>query len=257
MSGKQRMSSSCVRSFMTHSAHHRPTPRWRNFLRGRAADGKPWRTRSIVSCLLVGALLAFAAGYVFFEVNWRAVPDYLGEIDPFVLIALMAILPMGGFSIGVLYLVAGVRFGPLWGGAVVAGVTAVHLLLSHWIGRGLLRGPIERFLKKRRYQFPAVPKGEEVGFSVLGALIPGLPYFVRNYLLALSGIPLRVYFWVCLPVYVLRSYLVIFLGDYSTDPSNTRLVTLGAFYVLKLAVCGYVIWRLRRRYQLKHARASH
>ncbi|WP_438483434.1 TVP38/TMEM64 family protein [Oleiharenicola lentus] len=225
----------------------------RNFLKGRSADGKPWKPASIAKWLIAGTVLAVAAVFILLKTDWRAIPGYLAGINAFLLIALMAVLPMGGFSIGIIYLVAGVRFGPIWGGVVVTGITAVHLLLSHWIARGLLRGPLERFMKKRRYQLPEIPKGEEIGFSLLGALIPGLPYFARNYLISLSGLPLRIYFWVCLPVYVIRSYLVIFLGDSTTDPDLTRILVLGGFYVLKLSICAYVIWRLRKRYQLKKA----
>lgn len=241
-----------------HSSHSHPPLKTvaRNFLRGRGADGKPWRPRSILLGLLLGATLACTAVWVLLKVDWRAIPGYLEGVNPVLLIGLMALLPMGGFSIGILYLVAGVRFGPWWGGLVVAGVTAVHLLLSHWVARGFFRERVERFLHRRRFRVPTVPAGEEVGFSVLGALIPGLPYFVRNYLISLSGIPLRIYFWVCLPIYVARSYLVIFLGDYSTDPSVMQLAVLGGFYVVKISVCAYVIWRLRRRYQLKSERIA-
>jgi uncharacterized membrane protein YdjX (TVP38/TMEM64 family) len=235
------------RSFATHL---------RNFLRGRSAEGKPWRTRSILLWLAAGAIAAIVAVFILLEVNWRAIPGHLAGVNAALLICLMVLLPMGGFSIGIIYLVAGVRFGPVWGGVVVTAVTATHLLLSHWIARGLFRRPLERFLKRRRYHLPTVPPGEEVGFSFLGALVPGLPYFIRNYLISLTGIPLRIYFSVCLPVYVARSYLVIFLGDYSTDPNNTRLLVLAAFYVLKLSICAYVIWRLRRRYQFKKARVK-
>lgn len=84
------------------------------------------------------------------------------------------------------------------------------------------------------------------------ALVPGLPYFVRNYLLALSDIPLRTYFWICWPVYVFRSSLVIFLGDFSQDFSWRRVGLLGGVLLLKVAICAYLIHWLRSRYKAVH-----
>lgn len=161
----------------------------------------------------------------------------------------MATLPVTGFSVGVIYLVAGAKFGPLLGGVAVAGATACHLVLTHWISRSFLRAPLLRLLERRGHRLPEIPAGENGAVSVMAALVPGVPYFARNYLLALSGIPLRTYFWICLPIYVARSYVTIFLGDLSGDPSRQRLVVLVLVYVAKLAVCAYLLARLRKRYK--------
>jgi uncharacterized membrane protein YdjX (TVP38/TMEM64 family) len=129
----------------------------------------------------------------------------------------------------------------------VAGATAVHLILSHWICRTVLRGPLQRLLKRRNHSLPHAPEGEHASVAAMAALVPALPYFSRNYLLALTDIPLRVYFWVCLPIYVVRSYIVILLGDIGMDVSRRTLAILIGVYVLKLSICGYLLWRIRRR----------
>ena len=169
---------------------------------------------------------------------------------------LIALLPVTGFSVAVTYLVAGIKFGPVLGGVAVAGATAVHLLLTYWISRTFLRAPLQRFLARRKHALPHVPEGENASVAAMAALVPGLPYFARNYLLALTDMPLRIYFWVCLPIYVARSYLVILVGDLGLDLNRRSLTILGVAYGVKLAICGWLLWRIRRRIKRAHAAAA-
>lgn len=211
--------------------------------------------------LLVGGMLLLGVGVValfaFTELDIATVQRSIEGLNPVLIFALMATLPVAGFSVGVMYLVAGAKFGPLLGGALVAAATAIHLLATHWISRSFLRRPLERLLSRRRHHLPEIPPGENGAISVMAALVPGIPYFARNYLLALSGVPLRTYFWICLSIYVARSYVTIFLGDLGSDPDRTKLAVLIAVYALKLGICAYLIARLRRRYkQRRHAKAE-
>lgn len=176
----------------------------------------------------------------------------LERLDAVALIPLMAILPIFGFPIAVVYLVAGARFGPAVGGLVVALITAVHLLGSYAIGRSMLRGPLQRFIEKRHHHLPQVPDDEQAPVALIAVLIPGLPYFVRNYLLVLAGVRLKILFTVCLPLYVARSYVTILLGDLSSDPNRTGLIVLIVVDVLKVVVCAVVIWRLREHHRKFH-----
>lgn len=210
------------------------------------------RTSTLRRRWLVGAALVLAAAlvivlYVRSDIDLEEISRRIAEFNSFVVFVLMAVLPVGGFSVGLVYLVAGIKFGPVLGGVAVAGATAVHLIASHWICQTVLRGPLQRFLKRRNHSLPHAPEGEHASVAAMAALVPGLPYFSRNYLLALTDIPLRVYFWVCLPIYVIRSYIVILLGDIGMDVNPKTLGILVAVYVLKLSICGYLLWRIRRR----------
>jgi uncharacterized membrane protein YdjX (TVP38/TMEM64 family) len=187
----------------------------------------------------MGVLLAFTA------FDWSDIKHLIGILNPEVVVPLMALLPVAGFPIVIVYLVAGARFGPVLGGVVVAAVTAVHLLLTHAVARGALRGPIERWVERRHKRLPDIPADEHAAIALIAGLVPGLPYVVRNYLLAFSGVRLRTYFWICLPIYVARSYVTILLGDLTTAPSGGRLVLLLAIDVIKVGICAGAIWRLR------------
>ncbi len=203
--------------------------------------------RAVAAAIAAVAICLVLTGFFYIDIDWQALQRLLLALDPIACIAIMALLPVAGFSIGIVYLVAGAKFGPAMGGLVIAGATACHLVLTHMIARGFLRERLVRWFSRSKHRLPEIPASEEKAISALAALVPGLPYFARNYLLALSGVPLRIYFWICLPIYVARSYITILLGDLTSDPSGTRLGWLIGVYLLKLAICGILIrWLLKR-----------
>lgn len=210
---------------------------------------KVWWLVAVVVLVLAGLGLIWR----YTDLTLAGVTEWIGGLNPLAVLPAMAILPIGGFPISVVYLVAGARFGPFWGGVVVAGVTAVHLLGSYAIARSFLRAPLQRFIARRHAHLPHIPQDEQAAVCLIAALIPGLPYVVRNYLLALSGVKLRYYFWVCLPIYVARSYVTILLGDMSSDPSRTKIMVLIAVDIVKVIICALVIWRLREHHRKYHA----
>ena len=211
-----------------------------------------WLLLGFLAVAAIATLVALSG-----RIDWAGLRTSMENMHKVPLLILVSVLPLIGFSIGITYLVLGAVFGGWIGLGVVAGITAIHLLGSHWIARSFLRGPLERYLKKRKKHLPELPQGEEWSVALMTALVPGLPYFVRNYLLALSGIPLRTYFWICWPVYVVRSILVIFLGDFSGDFSAQRAGVLGAVLLVKVGICAYLIHRLRKRHHNKKHKPGH
>lgn len=227
------------------------------------ASRRPWRdrlrtwtrNRRLVWGVVLGVVLAAAAVVTFVlttDFSWSIVTAWIDRLDPVAVLPLMAVLPIGGFPIALVYLIAGARFGPAWGGVVVAGVTLVHLLGTWLIARSVLRRPLQRWIERRNGHIPVVPPDEQAAVCLVAVLAPGLPYFVRNYALALAGIRLRCYLGVCLPLYVARSYVTILLGDVSSDPRPWKIVTLVIVDVLKVAICAGVIWHLRRHHRKFH-----
>jgi uncharacterized membrane protein YdjX (TVP38/TMEM64 family) len=213
----------------------------------RKSRKKQWILGAIGAVAVLAVLVALGL-----KIDWHGLRQAMENMARGPLLAMVVVLPMFGFSIGIVYLVIGAVFGGWVGLAVVGVITALHLLGSHWIARSFLRGPLERYLKRHKKKLPEPPQGAEKSVALMTVLVPGLPYFVRNYLLALSTIPLRTYFWICWPVYVIRSILVIFLGDFSGDFSAQRAGVLGAVLVLKLGICAYLLHRVRARYKTHH-----
>lgn len=184
--------------------------------------------------------------------GWGRMTDRIAGLNAAAVIPLMALLPIAGFPIAVVYLVAGARFGPVLGGAIVLGVTVVHMIGTYLIGRSVLRAPLQRWIERKHKHLPEVPPDEQAAVAVIATLVPGLPYFVRNYLLVLAGVRLSVLLWVAAPIYLARSYVTILLGNLSSDPSKIGLVVLVIFDVLKVGICALVIWRLREHHRKYH-----
>ncbi len=205
--------------------------------------------RLVLAVTIVAALVVFVS-----TESWDlgAIRAWMLGLNPALLIVLMAVLPVVGFSVALVYLVAGAAFGGIAGFAVITAVTAFHLTASHWLGRKFFRRPVERFLKKRKVRVPEIPPGEEREVTLLILLTPGLPYFVRNYVLALSHIPGRTYFWIAWPIYVMRSCVTLYLGDYGAELNRNRLLILGAIFVVKLGICAFLVYHVRRRYLATH-----
>jgi uncharacterized membrane protein YdjX (TVP38/TMEM64 family) len=202
-----------------------------------------------IALLLGGGLLAWL---LITQFDWERISEAIDHLRPVPLVIAMCGLPLFGFPILPVYLVAGARFGPWGGGVVVTLVTAAHLVGTYVIARTVLRAPLERLLAKWHAHLPEIPRDEEPMVALIAALVPGLPYVVRNYLLAMAGLRLRVYFWICLPIYVARSYVSILVGDLSGAPSTSRLLILGGIELVKVVVCAVVIWRLREHHRRFH-----
>lgn len=211
---------------------------------------KVWWLVAVAVVALLGAALAIH----YTGLSWKGVITWIDGLHPLAVLPVMAFLPIVGFPISVVYLVAGARFGPIWGGVVVAGVTVVHLLGTYLVAHSFLREPLRRFIARRHVQLPQIPPDEQAAVCVIAALVPGLPYVVRNYLLALAGVRLRLYLWVCLPIYVARSYVTILLGDVGSAPTTTKIVVLIVIDVLKVGICALVIWRLRVHHRKYHGK---
>ena len=224
------------------SAHH-------TLLFGIAKNKRAiWTAGGCVVALLLSAALVFH----YTDLSWAGVNEWIARLNPVAVLPLMALLPILGFPVSLVYLFAGARFGPIWGGVVVAGITAVHLLGTYAIARSFLREPLKRFIERKHLRVPEIPEDEQAAVCVIAALVPGLPYVVRNYVLALAGVRLRYYLWVCLPIYVARSYVTILLGDMGTDPQTRKIVILVIIDVLKVTICAFVIWRLREHHRRYH-----
>lgn len=204
-----------------------------------------WR-HLVIGLLVIGGVVAL---FSFTELEWRQVPELLQRVSRPWSLLIMATAPLVGFPISAVYLAAGALFGPWVGLAVVGGVTAVHLLITQGLAVSVLRDPIVRVRKKWSKKIPMVPPTEHATLAAMVVLVPGLPYFVRNCVLALSTLPWRILFGVALPLYVIRSGATIFLGDLGNDPSWQALAVLGTIYCVKLGVSLLLFQRLRHSLQ--------
>lgn len=128
-------------------------------------------------------------------------------------ILLMAVLPALGFPVSAFLVLSGIRFGIFYGLVSMAITYPVHLVLTYIFTRSFLRPYIDKFLKKRNYKIPEVSEKRKILYTSFFTAIPSLPYAVKNYLMALSGVSLPLFFGVVLPIHIAAGIPFVVLGE--------------------------------------------
>lgn len=206
------------------------------------SQSKHTRNFWIVSVVCVAIFIV-----VFTLVDTKSMHSWAKNIPAWLVFAFMAFLPLVGVPVSFLYVIGGARFGPVFGMIAAGFAIAINLLLTYWLTKTVLHRPIAAFFKKTKYNMPQVPEGEYVSVSLLTALVPGLPYTAKNYLLVLAGVPFRYYFWVCLPAHIVHASLGILFGDMTNDLTTGKIIFLIVYGIVLTLLCRRVVKRLKAR----------
>ncbi|PTY05290.1 hypothetical protein DB347_17005 [Opitutaceae bacterium EW11] len=153
----------------------------------------------------------------------------------------ITVLPLLGFPITVLHLLAGLRWGPAWGIAAAISSIFLQLLLSYYIVRWFGHLFAHRLEALRR----RVPHGADGPVCLFTVLLPGVPYFAKNYVLPIVGVPLRTYLLWCFPIHSARSVIAVVFGGQSTELTPTRIAWFAAYGVFVLVACAWAFRRIR------------
>jgi uncharacterized membrane protein YdjX (TVP38/TMEM64 family) len=146
--------------------------------------------------VLAGALLSALLLALWLSWNYALVLEWKRQANPVLFFALVAVLPAFGFPITPLFVLAGAAFGAALGLVGSGLAVAANLLLCHWVARSGLRPYLARLLARTRYRLPELDADQRsaLQFTLLVRITPGVPLFIKNYLLGVSGIRLRVHF---------------------------------------------------------------
>lgn len=180
-------------------------------------------------------------------VDLKWLHDGILKLNGVAVFGAVTLLPLIGVPVSLLYAVTGAKFGPLAGLAVVAVATAIQLVMSWWISHSWVKQPLETFLKRKGVKIPAVPDGADVQMCLVVALMPGLSYALKNYLLALGGVALRPYFWTLLPAHLIHASLGLFIGDFAGEMTTSKVVFLAAYAVVLIGLSHFIYRRVKRR----------
>jgi uncharacterized membrane protein YdjX (TVP38/TMEM64 family) len=121
----------------------------------------------------------------------------------------LAFGPLVGVPVAPFYIAAGGVWGAqalLW----VALALAVDFVLAYKIAH-LLKGPILKRIEKYK-----LPMADEIGPAKLTLVLrftPGVPLWVQNYLLGISGVPWGVYLWLSLAAQLVWAAGFMWMGD--------------------------------------------
>jgi uncharacterized membrane protein YdjX (TVP38/TMEM64 family) len=195
----------------------------------------PWRT------IVIAVVVCVAAALLSRKIDVAAVHEYAARLNAGVAFLLLTILPLAGFPVTPLHVAVGIRFGVKLGLLLVAASVLLQLLASYALVH-LFRDKFARRLKPVRKRIPQTAHSSMCLFTML---LPGVPYFAKNYVLPLLGVPFRTYLLICLPIHVARSGVAIIFGDESDDLTPARIAGLAVYYSITLLVSWWMFRRLR------------
>lgn len=228
---------------------------------GAAAPG-PWRERlrerlrGLTRRQILWGLFAVLCGAGLI-LGWRhldieAFHEWAESQSALLVTALVGVLPLGGFPVSALHLVAGVRF-PFWPALFVVLITTVFQHAAAWALVRLL--PARTFGRLDKWRGKLADAGHREA-AVLCSLVPGMPYTVQLYLLPVIGSPLSVLCLISAPLHTARATVTILLGNISDDLSAARIAGLVAYYLAIVLGCGFALRRLRRRLRAEETRGA-
>lgn len=197
------------------------------------------RERGGLSYPLLGLLLLGALILALFLWDPGLVQDihgFLRHNTPIPLfLALFVLLPLLGFPVSLLFIMAGARLGLAWGLTAMVLVIPLHLASMFGIAK-LLRQWLTRLLKRRNISLPSMPETGRATWIIIFSLIPGLSYTIKNYVLPLAGTRPKETLAIVWPVQVAQSAPLILVGGSvstgSLAPLASGVLLLGALMAL-------------------------
>lgn len=192
-------------------------------------------------------VLFVAAAVILLAVGWgRIEPAELHakaqKLPGAAVTAAITLLPMIGFPVSVLHLVAGVRFGFVAGMLVVVVTSVLH----HVLGWGLTRLLPARFFKRLDSWRERLRGAGHRDATLLCCLLPGMPYTVQLYLMPVIGVPFSLMFGLSAALHTARAIVTILLGDLSDELTPEKIALLALYYCALFAASALALRGLRR-----------
>jgi uncharacterized membrane protein YdjX (TVP38/TMEM64 family) len=195
--------------------------------------------------IIVGAVFLIS---IFFSYNpARLITQYLSsDTNSFVFACLMAVLPLAGFPISIFLVLVGMIYGITGGILITGAIMLFHIIMTYYLVHSLFRPLINKMMRKFDVEIPQLPGKNKKGLAFLFMLTPGLPYSMKNYLLALTELPFFQYLLIAWLAQFGFSIPFIVLGK-SMVQKNLMVLLL----VVLVLLAGYLLlWRLQRRFAI-------
>ncbi len=207
------------------------------------------RLLTFIKGFLLGLLLlGVGAGALWLlqRVDPGAIAGWKREVGPVPFFIALAILPAVGFPTGPFYILAGASY-PLWVNIIgISASLAFHVAMTYWLARTWLRSFFEWLLLKTGYTLPMLDEKRALRFALLVKMAPGLPTFLKNYAIGMSGISFKLHFIVCFSVTACYAAIFATMGDSIVERDlGTGVISVALFLVL-----AFGLYLLRRRMQL-------
>jgi len=154
-------------------------------------NSEPPQSRLSILFRLLAFAMLLTAGFLLFawvDFDLARLAELVRATHPLVFIGLMCVLPLLGFPIAAFYLFAGTAF-PWWQATLFCSLSlAVNMSLAFPIARHLLAQPLSQLLARYRKNLPVLTEENQFRATFLIRSVPGIPFFLQNYLLPLLGV---------------------------------------------------------------------
>ncbi len=195
------------------------------------------RRKLIAIALVIVACAAIA--FLYSRLDIAEIHRRSEAINGVLVFVLMTVLPLFGFPVTVTLAVAGLRFGLPLGLALVSLSIVLQLLASY----ALVKLSPKMFARHFEPLRKRLPEGAYTPVTQFTLLLPGVPYFAKNYVLPLIGVPLGTYMLWGVPIHIARSIVSIAFGDMSDNLTPLRILGFAAYFVVITVTC---TWSFRR-----------
>lgn len=199
--------------------------------------------------------MLFAAGILILMLSWYSpgqltqenLKQFGAALPTWLFLPAYLILPLLGCPISILLLASGLKygFGPSVGIAF-AGM-GFHTFFAWHVAHGFLRRRLEAWLNHTRFDLPIIPERHQIWFTALFVTVPGLPYSLKLYSLALTNLPFVRYMYIVWFCHVLNSILFIALGAAAGKVDVRLMIGLAVFAVLMVAISNWLKRLLDKR----------
>ena len=194
------------------------------------------------------AVLAAVAASVALN-HWIDLPalhDRAKQFNGVLVFVCLTFLPLIGFPVSVLHAVSGAKFGLPLGMTLVGISIAIQLSASYLIVHLAPKFFARHFdwLRKK------LPPATHPSLTLFTILFPGAPFFAQNYVLAVVGVPFRIFFGISFPLSFARSLIGVIFGEWSGNMTPLRITLLVIYCLVVTVGCALAFRRLRA--QLKN-----
>lgn len=186
--------------------------------------------------------------------GWRTMLDNGSPWALAVFALLMIFLPMVGFPISVFYVCAGVAFSPWQSIPVGLVCLAINMSASYLLARYCWREPLREKISRRWPQVFSLNEGSALRLTILVRAIPGIPFWMQNYILGVLAVPFAAY--LALSWTIQGCFLVgVALTANGAITQDGQLALWGGFVVL-VTMLGIRVTFRRRHADLTQSEAS-
>lgn len=199
----------------------------------------------ITGVVVVAGLIVLTL--IYRQIDVEALHRRAENLNGVMIFVLTTLLPLAGFPVSICHAIAGVRFGMGWGLVIVSISIIIQLLASYF----LVKAAPKFFAKRLEPWRKRLPKGAHTPVTQFTMLLPGVPYFVQNYILPLIGVPLAPYLLWAGIIHILKSIVGIAFGHMSDDLTPARIAGFVAYAVFITVTTAWSFRRLQAQMKIQ------